>query len=469
MLNKEFDHQKKMSNNIWKLVPDLLLHIRIDGTFLAYNQPKNMELYLPPDLFVGKKIQQIFPLDIALEAIGKIELAIKNDSIEQLEYKLSVKNEFEYYEARFVKYTIDTVLVIVRDVTDNIRLKMQLEAIRTHDKLTGALNRNYFEEYIQHIARKNYNIMVCDIDGLKFINDSKGHLVGDELIKLASRLIKNNLAPGDKLFRFGGDEFVIFSPNDKMAKLYKDIKLSLDKFNEKEHCFFLSISIGWGQVAEDGDVTKAFEIADQNMYKEKLAQGISVKTKLVEPMLKQLKINNCKLYINIQLMKKILGLFLRSYQLSKYQANKIYRLIDVHDIGSTSISHQELLFSQKALSLMEKKEIYRHSEVGFRILNLSSRYMDIADLVLKHHENWNGSGYPLGLKRMQIPVECRIFRLIDSFQSIISVRPYRTTFLYENAIMEIQEHKGNLYDPELTKLFLQVVTENKDTILNYNL
>ena len=118
---------------------------------------------------------------------------------------------------------------------------------------------------------------------------------------------------------------------------------------------------------------------------------------------------------------------------------------------------------------MEKKEIYRHSEVGFRILNLSSRYMDIADLVLKHHENWNGSGYPLGLKRMQIPVECRIFRLIDSFQSIISVRPYRTTFLYENAIMEIQEHKGNLYDPELTKLFLQVVTENKDTILNYNL
>ena len=469
MLNEALGNQKKIKDNIWKLVPDLLLHISIDGTFLAYNQPKNMELYLPPELFVGKKIQHIFPLDIAVAAIKKIGLAIRNDSIEQLEYKLLVNNEFEYYEARFVKYTIDTVLVIIRDVTEPIRLKKQLEAIRTHDKLTGALNRNYFEEYIKHIPRKNYSIMVCDIDGLKFINDSKGHLVGDELIRVASKLIKNNLAPEDKLFRFGGDEFVVFSPNDKMAKLYRDIKFSLEKFNAKEHGFFLSISIGWGQVDADGDVTKAFETADYNMYKEKLTQGMSVKTKLVEPMLKQLKINNCKLYINIQLMKKILGLFLSSFKLSKYQADKIYRLIDVHDVGSTSISHQELLFSQKALSLIEKKEIYRHSEVGFRILNLSSKYMDIADLVLKHHENWNGSGYPLGLKQMQIPIECRIFRLIDSFQSIISIRPYRTTFLYENAIVEIQKHKGNLYDPKLTKLFLQVVTEHKSTILDYNL
>lgn len=468
-MNEVLANQKKMKDNIWKLVPDLLLHISIDGTFLAYNQPKNMELYLPPDLFVGEKMQHIFPLDIALAAIKKIGLAIRNDSIEQLEYKLLVNNEFEYYEARFVKYTTDTVLVIIRDVTENIRLKMELETIRTHDKLTGALNRNYFEEYIKHIARKNYSIMVCDIDGLKFINDSKGHLVGDELIRIASRIIKNNLAAEDKLFRFGGDEFVIFSPNDKMAKLYKDIKSALTKFNEKEHGFFLSISIGWGQVGEDGDVTKAFETADHNMYKEKLMQGMSVKTKLVEPMLKQLKINNCKLYINIQLMKKLLGLFLGSFKLSKYQADKIYRLIDVHDVGSTSISHQELLFSKKPLSLIEKKEIYRHSEVGFRILNLSSRYMDIADLVLKHHENWNGSGYPLGLKQMQIPIECRIFRLIDSFQSIISIRPYRTTFLYENAIAEIQKYKGDLYDPKLTKLFLKVVTENKDTILDYNL
>jgi len=469
LLNEALGNQKKIKDNIWKLVPDLLLHISIDGTFLAYNQPKNMELYLPPELFVGEKMQHIFPLDIAVAAIKKIGLAIRNDSIEQLEYKLLVNNEFEYYEARFVKYTIDTVLVIIRDVTEPIRLKKQLEAIRTHDKLTGALNRNYFEEYIKHIPRKNYSIMVCDIDGLKFINDSKGHLVGDELIRVASKLIKNNLAPEDKLFRFGGDEFVVFSPNDKMAKLYRDIKFSLEKFNAKEHGFFLSISIGWGQVDADGDVTKAFETADYNMYKEKLTQGMSVKTKLVEPMLKQLKINNCKLYINIQLMKKILGLFLSSFKLSKYQADKIYRLIDVHDVGSTSISHQELLFSQKALSLIEKKEIYRHSEVGFRILNLSSKYMDIADLVLKHHENWNGSGYPLGLKQMQIPIECRIFRLIDSFQSIISIRPYRTTFLYENAIVEIQKHKGNLYDPKLTKLFLQVVTEHKSTILDYNL
>ena len=468
-MNEVLANQKKMKDNIWKLVPDLLLHISIDGTFFAYNQPKNMELYLPPDLFVGEKMQHIFPLDIALAAIKKIGLAIRNDSIEQLEYKLLVNNEFEYYEARFVKYTVDTVLVIIRDVTENIRLKIELETIRTHDKLTGAFNRNYFEEYIKHIARKNYSIMVCDIDGLKFINDSKGHLVGDELIRIASRIIKNNLAAEDKLFRFGGDEFVVFSPNDKMAKLYKDIKSALTKFNEKEHGFFLSISIGWGQVGEDGDVAKAFEAADHNMYKEKLMQGMSVKTKLVEPMLKQLKINNCKLYINIQLMKKILGLFLGSFKLSKYQADKIYRLIDVHDVGSTSISHQELLFSKKPLSLIEKKEIYRHSEVGFRILNLSSRYMDIADLVLKHHENWNGSGYPLGLKQMQIPIECRIFRLIDSFQSIISIRPYRTTFLYENAIAEIQKYKGDLYDPKLTKLFLRVVTENKDTILDYNL
>nr|WP_258359009.1 HD domain-containing phosphohydrolase [Moorella sulfitireducens] len=89
----------------------------------------------------------------------------------------------------------------------------------------------------------------------------------------------------------------------------------------------------------------------------------------------------------------------------------------------------------------------------------------IAELILKHHEKWDGTGYPLGIKGEEIPVECRILALVDAFDAMTSARPYRQAKTNEEAFEEIRRCAGTHFDPVLAEEFLRILVseEEKDT------
>lgn len=84
----------------------------------------------------------------------------------------------------------------------------------------------------------------------------------------------------------------------------------------------------------------------------------------------------------------------------------------------------------------------------------------IADLILKHHEQWNGKGYPLGATGQEIPVECRILTIADAFDAMTSNRPYHRAIPREVALKELQKNAGSQFDPGLVQLFCTVIEED---------
>ena len=99
----------------------------------------------------------------------------------------------------------------------------------------------------------------------------------------------------------------------------------------------------------------------------------------------------------------------------------------------------------------------RHSEIGFRIAQSSSDLSIIADWILKHHEWWNGQGYPLQLKEREIPIECRILAIVDAFDAMTNQRPYREALTKEEALKELKKGAGSQFDPELVDIFMELI------------
>jgi len=132
------------------------------------------------------------------------------------------------------------------------------------------------------------------------------------------------------------------------------------------------------------------------------------------------------------------------------------QLAHYHDIGKVGIPDR-IIFKEAALTEEEYREIKRHSEIGQRIALASPELAPLADLILKHHEWWNGKGYPLGLAGEDIPIECRILALADAYEAMTGYRPYRPAMSPKEAKQEIRRCAGTQFDPVLTEYFLKLL------------
>ena len=100
----------------------------------------------------------------------------------------------------------------------------------------------------------------------------------------------------------------------------------------------------------------------------------------------------------------------------------------------------------------------KHPEVGFRIAQAISELIPIAKYILCHHERWDGKGYPQGLIGEQIPLLSRIVAIADSFDAMTNDRAYRVAMTKEEAIEEIRRCSGTQFDPDISQLFLNLIS-----------
>lgn len=141
-----------------------------------------------------------------------------------------------------------------------------------------------------------------------------------------------------------------------------------------------------------------------------------------------------------------------AYELSKklgMEGNKlenIHMAAHLHDIGKIGVS-DNILNKVGKLSEDEWQCIRMHPKIGFDILNKSNKLKHIAKIVLHHHENWNGSGYPNGLTELDIPLGSRIIAVCDSIDAMMSIRPYRKAMDFKKCMEEIVVNKNIMYDP----------------------
>ncbi len=131
----------------------------------------------------------------------------------------------------------------------------------------------------------------------------------------------------------------------------------------------------------------------------------------------------------------------------------------MHDVGKICIN-KETLIKKMPLNNYEWKEIKEHPRYGYDIISKIECLKGIGDMVLYHHERYDGAGYPEGLKGDKIPYLARILIVIDSFDAMTTARPYNTKMSYKEGVEELKRCSGTQFDPKIVEVFIKVINNN---------
>lgn len=362
-------------------------------------------------------------------------------------------------------------------------MNKQLQNIATTDSLTGLENRLAFDEFLSKISNEDddadteWVILMIDVNGLKYTNDTFGHLAGDALIIAAANVIVDAYGHHGKCFRVGGDEFVVIvdATSDMMYKLHCKLKRSIAEYN-KEAMYHLSLAVGESRLKNDFGRRKPISDwkmeADLNMYHNK---ALSHNSRAVSEQNQNMKeLIDCMISIEeakdaytahhservcclAELIARLLGL-------SDTTLLMITDAAQLHDIGKVGISDAILTKTSK-LTEDEFSVIKQHPVIGAKILMQSNYMQDLVQIVLHHHERYDGKGYPEGLAGENIPLGARILAIADSIDAITSRRVYRDAMSMDYCRNEIERNRGEMYDPAIAQVVLEHWSDIVDTLL----
>lgn len=352
---------------------------------------------------------------------------------------------------------------LVEDITKRKQMELELEHLIFHDQLTGLYNRRFFEEELKRLdVERNYplTIVMSDVNGLKLVNDSFGHSIGDELLKKVAMIMKEGCRADDIVARLGGDEFIILLPKTVNYEAEQIVKrLKAIALQEKVGSIDISISIGLETKYKSGEpINEILKKAEDHMYKNKLFESPSMRGKTIDTIISTLHEKNKREEQHSHRVSMLCQSLGHSIGLSDEEIQELKSIGLLHDIGKIAID-ENILNKPGKLTKDEWEEIKRHPEVGYRILSTVNHMSEMAELVLAHHERWDGSGYPKGLEREQIPLQSRIISIVDAYDAMTSVRSYGSAMPKKDAIQELKKNAGTQFDPEIVKVFIEKVLE----------
>ena len=405
----------------------------------------------------------------------------------------------------------------IYNTLEKVRLKKEIREAQkkmaemsTKDELTGLYNRRYMNDVIRHEFSRSQryqtdlSCLLIDLDFFKLVNDSYGHIFGDYVLKEFSVSLKKIIRESDMCFRYGGEEFMILLPNtdivgaklaaEKIRKMFEN-KVYDDGSNKTSVTLSIGItSIKHHQPKAPKDL---LAFADMALYRAK-ADGRNrhvvylddtwdsiphwqsyenknvkhLKERLSSILEKTRKASIASIELlgqekggpafqdGHQHILESLNLVGEKLGLPPSIVNTFKRAAAIHDC--TKLLLGETLVSNKGvLSNEERTKIEDQPYILAELVELFEFFANERSLLLYHHENYDGSGYPEGLKASQIPLGARIFAIVDAFVAMTSERPYRERLTNEEVISELTDNAGKQFDPILVDIFLDVIHENK--------
>ncbi|MFW6267154.1 MAG: PAS domain S-box protein [Halanaerobium sp.] len=345
-----------------------------------------------------------------------------------------------------------------RDVTERRQSEEKIRYLGFHDKLTGLYNRAFLEEEIKRVDTERQlpiSIIMGDLNNLKLINDTYGHQSGDQLIKEAAEIFKKSCRDEDIIARWGGDEFVVLLPQTTAVESEKIIKRINSALEKEEGELQVSISLGTAvKIDPKDDLGVVLSRAEDRMYKNKIASRKSARSSVLAAFLTSLKEKSSETEEHVKRMSRLAENFAEGVGLSNSEQDRLYLLTQMHDIGKIAVP-EEILNKPDKLTAEEWQIIQKHTETGFRITSNIEDFAHISSEILHHHEHWDGSGYPEGLSGRAIPLLSRMLTIIDSYDVMISGRPYKQPMSEEEALAELKSCAGSQFDPELVDIFIK--------------
>lgn len=206
------------------------------------------------------------------------------------------------------------------------------------------------------------------------------------------------------------------------------------------------------------NIKDVIKVADKEMNHNKLLETNSANNKMVQGLLSALRAKSDETVEHTERMTALAQKFGESLGIHNSQLIRLELLATLHDIGKTSIPG-DILTKKGSLNDKEWEMIKGHPSRGYKIAASTNEFSVVAEEILSHHERWDGSGYPRGLKSKEIPYLARIISIIDAFDVMTSGRPYQQGISKTEALEEIKDCAGSQFDPELSEKFIELMSE----------
>jgi len=355
--------------------------------------------------------------------------------------------------------------ILHKEIIERTQAEERLKYLSLHDPLTGVYNRAVFEDEMNRIEEGcciSVGVIVSDVDGLKLVNDALGNNIGDELLTSAANIMQKTVGHYYRVYRIGGDEFAVLLPGYRKVEvenLCRRLEQSIGIYNSTTQGPPLIITTGMA-TNEDRDINigELFKEADNNVSRVKMHHSQSTRSNIIMALMKMLKTRDLVTGDHGDRVPELIAELAMAVHLPERVICDLRLLGKFHDIGKIGI-RDSILNKPDRLTEEEVAQMRCHSEIGYRIAVTVPELVPISDWILKHHEWWNGEGYPFGLKGEEIPQECRILSIVDAYDAMTSDRSYRKAMNEKQALAELRRYAGIQFDPQLVEIFVGLIGE----------
>ncbi len=463
-LYKESEINFRFLDNAINSLDTVLFAVDSKGEITFYNN-RILEFTSMIDL-EGKNYEELFKMFLELQSnvSGKIKdfKHISTDVYSNGDFYYEIYGQINYVNRAVYNMRGDEgKVIVIRDITESVQKKRELEYITTHDALTGLLNRKQFNEDMHELEiEETYplSMMVVDLNGLALINESFGYQVGDQFLKKTAEVIST--CTKNKVYRIGGDEFAIMFPGRDLS-FVKEVEQKVKEQVSDQSIMNIDVSISVGsseRKTPQESLGKVVKRMDDELGTAKLSESSSMRSKTINLILDTLYEKNQREMAHSKRVSVISKKLAEAMELDSAMVSRLELSGLMHDIGKIGV--EEFILNKKGALLSEEwQKIQKHPEIGYRILSSHNEFSDIANFVLEHHEHYDGNGYPNGLAGEDIELGARIVCVADSFDAMTGPRTYKASLSKEVALEELVKGKGTQFDPHIVDVFIEKVVK----------
>lgn len=483
--NPEAPDYSEQLDAIFRAFPDLLLSVNTEGLILDHRSGVLSSFSFTSPLVEGRPIQEFFPNEVSEKIMAALNETFKTSKMITCQYSAKRLDQQRWYEAHIVPLDGSRAVIIIRDVSEKTRsterIQSQLRRLAALNAADTAIASSFdLNVTLSVILRQLINTLGIDAADILTINPDTHmleYVVGQGLPAKKPQPVSVMIGQG-----YAGKAVLerrtisvrdyesqplnaFYTSNHALEKFANycavpliskgEVKGVLEIYQrsfsapDDDWLDFLATIAGQAAVAIDNS-SLFHELQRTN------AELSHAYDAAIESWAQVLELSNREPSTHAS---RVVDLTLRlAHAMGVEEANLIHyrRGALLHDVGKLGIP-ENILNKKEPLSEAERKILENHAILAYQLLSPINYLAAALDIPHYHHEHWDGSGYPDGLRGELIPFSARLFAVVDVYDALTSIRPYRSAWSQANAFEYIEHNSGILFDPMVVKNFLRIM------------